>query len=104
MTKPYEARVRRGAALLDKVLPNWWNGNKKPTIILEILDMENPNMCVLGQCFGDYKRGCNRLGIPAWSADFEKGKPNAKDHGFLGTTERPWRREIENRRKEAGIS
>lgn len=99
MTKPYEARVQRGAALLDKMLPGWWDGKDKPTINLEILEMESPDMCVLGQCFGEYVYGCNRLGIPAWSSEFKKGKPNAKDHGFLGTPETPWRREIERRRE-----
>lgn len=99
MTKPYAKRVQRGATLLDEKKPGWWDGKDKPTINLEILNMENRNMCVLGQCFGWYETGCDRLGIPAWSADFREGEPNAKDYGFLGTPETPWRREIERRRE-----
>ena len=94
-------RVQAGAQLLDKVLPGWWDGKEKPTIDLEILDMESPNKCVLGQCFRDYEDGCDRLGIPAWTVDFKKGKPDAAALGFLGTDAAPWRREIRRRRRDA---
>lgn len=99
-------RVQAGAALLDKVLPDWWNGKEKPTIDLKILDMDNGGMCVLGQCFGEYQVGCQKLGITPWSADFKKGEPDAKTLGFLGSPTAdlttPWRREIKRRRRRSG--
>ncbi len=49
--KPYEKLVAKGAALLDKHKPDWWNGKTKPTIDLATLDLSNTCNCVLGQVY-----------------------------------------------------
>lgn len=96
-------RVQAGAELLDKVLPDWWNGKETPTIDLKILAMVSTRMCVLGQCFGDYEDGCKKLGIFAWSI----GKDTAGAFGFFGgdyastSLTAPWRTEIRRRRRNA---
>ncbi len=98
-------RVQAGADLLDKVLPDWWNGKETPTIDLEILEMNSPNMCVLGQCFGEYSAGCEKLAISPWRRS--RG-PDAEDFGFIsgvhndtGRLTAPWRKEIRYRRNAA---
>ncbi len=95
-------RVQAGAALLDKVLPDWWDGKEKPTIDLKILNMNNGEMCVLGQCFGVYEDGCKKLALSAWGFPSE---PAAHQFGFIGkrgentsNLTSPWRREIKRRR------
>ena len=99
-------RVQAGAEFLDKALPDWWNGKETPTLDLEILNMNNQSMCVLGQCFGHYDIACKKLGIAAWTVDERKGKPSAQALGFLGaglttsSLDAPWRREIRRRRRE----
>lgn len=45
-TKVVEARVARGAKLLDEKRPGWWR-----TITLKDLDLQDPNQCALGQTF-----------------------------------------------------
>ena len=41
------AAVRKGAALLDKILPGWHN-----EVELDRLEMANGSMCMMGQLFG----------------------------------------------------
>lgn len=51
-------RVTRGAALLDEQRPGW-RGRVAP----DWLDIRSGSACVLGQLFGDYVRGLERLGL-----------------------------------------
>ncbi len=41
--------TKRGAELLDEWKPGWWK-----TINTEFLDMEDENLCILGQLFGSF--------------------------------------------------
>ena len=115
MTKPYEARVRLGAAFLDEKKPGWWDGKKRKKINLELLDMGSPCRCVLGQLSGErmiigsptpYAVGATSVGIsPSSTASDALGFSvyGHNDERYPSLTRR-WREEIENRRKEAGIS
>lgn len=47
-----DARVARGAALLDKARPGW-----AAKISLDTLAMESCDRCILGQLCGEFKRG-----------------------------------------------
>ena len=55
---PYEARILRGAALLDEERPGW-----RGHIDLHNLDMGYSPYCVLGQEFGGYYTAKTALGI-----------------------------------------
>ena len=72
-------RVQAGAALLDKVLPDWWNGKETPTIDLEILNMSCGGDCVLGQAYGSYLRGSQMLGLPFYGSGVNNAGFNAVD-------------------------
>lgn len=50
--------VARGAALLDKKVPGW-----ESRIDLSELDLGSECRCVVGQLFGDYWAGKDRLGV-----------------------------------------
>ena len=76
------ATVRLGAKLLDKKFPGW---AKK--ITPDILELNDPHRCVLGQLYGDFEKGAIQLGPPGsgvkgrdWLTD--RGDDFAKDHGF----------------------
>ena len=49
--------VERGARLLDKAQPGWWQKVNAP------LEMESCGLCVLGQIFGHYNAGVMTLGL-----------------------------------------
>jgi hypothetical protein len=51
-------RVERGAALLDKTAPGW-----RERVDPETLDMTLCTRCVLGQLFGHYMVGFDRLEV-----------------------------------------
>ena len=51
-----DAAVRRGVRLLDKMSPGW-----HLKIDLRKLDLAFIDKCVLGQVFGDYSDGCDKL-------------------------------------------
>lgn len=57
--EPFLPLVRKGAAFLDENGPADWRGSIAPTK----LDLGNGGTCVLGQVYGDYSRGLDRLGI-----------------------------------------
>lgn len=48
----------RGAKILDKSFPNWWE-----KISLGRLRMSEPDTCILGQLYGSYKQGCEELDL-----------------------------------------
>lgn len=85
-----QARVARGAALLDDASPSWWNYVDDE----RNFDMGHERWCVLGQLYGKYRIGLNRLKIRSGYA-----------YGFKAHTERgirqldeAWRDVIANRR------
>jgi hypothetical protein len=90
-----EKTVRLGAWLLDEKRPGWHN-----EISVEMLDMEDPWLCVLGQIYGDYARGFKAVVWPAsWSPEID-----AERIAMLGFNEDQsladyWVREIDARRK-----
>src|SRR5438309_1704809 len=49
MSTDLQAAVQRGAAWLDEHQPDWWR-----KIDTQLLDLNNPCRCVLGQLRGDY--------------------------------------------------
>jgi hypothetical protein len=50
------ARAKVGALLLDVIQPDWFN-----KIDLDRLNLRDASACVLGQLFGEYKAGAERL-------------------------------------------
>jgi hypothetical protein len=55
-TLDIQARVARGARLLDRVRPGWWQ-----EINLKTLSLDDCWVCVLGQLYGGYKFGLSTL-------------------------------------------
>lgn len=51
-----EDRVARGADWLDTNYPDWWR-----TINLDLLDVGDCTVCVLGQLYGDFEEGARRF-------------------------------------------
>ena len=93
-------RVQAGAALLDKVLPDWWNGKETPTIDLEILNMSCGGDCVLGQAYGSYLRGSQMLGLPFYGSGVNNAGFNAVDEAEFDRLDKAWKTEIKRRRRE----
>lgn len=60
-------RVATGVAFLNEVLPGW---EKK--IVLESLDINYCEECILGQLFGDFDDGRDQLGL-SWGECDEYG-------------------------------
>ena len=54
----YSIRVARGVALLDFAKIDW-----RSNINLSILDMSHWKYCILGQVFGSYVEGLQKLGM-----------------------------------------
>lgn len=76
----YEPEVKRGAALLDGLDPNW-----ATKIDLETLQMSVTCNCVLGQVFGGYEEGLaaaldQTLEETRFTRDEDLDK--IQDHGF----------------------
>lgn len=90
---PIEERVKRGADLLDEKYASWTK--KVNTTKLAIQD---PKDCVLGQLYGGYVRGLEKLDIK-----FLVGDTSPIDHGFCGADREElnaeWRRVIKERRR-----
>ena len=57
-----QIRVRAGIAFLNAVKPNW-----KKKIDLDRLDLSSDRTCVIGEVYGDYGDGMEKLGIGALS-------------------------------------
>jgi len=53
-----DLKARRGAQYLDEAKPDWWRKINK-----DLLDMANFYSCLLGQLYGDYSIGREKLGI-----------------------------------------
>lgn len=54
--KQWRAAIRAGMAFLDAMRPQW-----RRRIDLEKLDLSEPDCCVLGEVYGDYFKGRDRL-------------------------------------------
>lgn len=94
--KNIEARVARGMALLDRARPGWHR-----RINLDRLDIADGRRCALGQTYGMYGWGVDRLGL---------SRGTSASHGFNANYVVPvttrteynrltaeWRRQIETR-------
>jgi hypothetical protein len=88
---PVAARVRAGAALLDRRRPGWHDH-----IDVRLLDVGNCRWCLFGQLFGDYEVGKYAMDL---------SDDDAAAHGFELTEADewadllwPWVAEIEARR------
>lgn len=86
-----EARVARGAALLDARAPGWHRH-----VDMHELDTQDPTRCVLGQLWpgeGGFARGCDELlGVTHRTMDIA-------DHGFASNQhDQAWREAIAERR------
>jgi hypothetical protein len=72
MAATVTARVRRGMKLLDEAKPGW-----ERQIKLVDLSLDDANYCVLGQLYGTYDEGLERLGgilaLPTYEAWAERG-------------------------------
>ena len=66
-----KARVERGAALLDAEQPGW-----APRIDVSTLELESQGFCMLGQLYGNYHVGTDRLGIQGWRYGFIPTRKN----------------------------
>ncbi len=111
MTKMYERRVAKGAALLDEKKPDWWNGKDKQTINLKTLDLESPCRCILGQTYpasGEYFPSGYNTGV----RKLDLTRKATIEHGFtvetagsemlhFGILRRRWHELITRRRKAA---
>jgi hypothetical protein len=74
----FQSRVTRGAEALDRVLPSWYR-----LVNTELLDLENPALCILGQLFPD--RGFVQAVREVVSVDLDNTPVIAAlgtDHGF----------------------
>lgn len=92
-----EARVARGAALLDANVLGWWEVIDPSTV-----DVSDWDMCPLGQAFGNFSEGMDELALPYGDAEGE-----ATRHGFNADTAQEqrvlnalWRKVIQERRDE----
>jgi hypothetical protein len=56
MDATFAERVKRGAALLDEVNPDWYR-----TVAVHRLVMSDCHRCMLGQLFNSYQQGCLML-------------------------------------------
>jgi hypothetical protein len=108
MTDDRDARVRRGAELLDRERPGW--AAEVPAD--ERLRMEECDECVLGHLYGEYLDGVRALFAPGVLAPFRNLGAAVVRHGFTcpgadigdpewGRLADAWRAEI-RRRTEAG--
>jgi len=59
-------RVAVAAAVLDQIEPGHWE-----RVDPDWLDLGSPRCCYLGQVYGHYDRGLQRLGITGRGADWE---------------------------------
>ena len=91
-----EEAVSFGVALLDEWAPGWAG-----SIDVDTLYMSDGERCVLGQLFGGYDYGCDRLGLyedmPArfgFNVDGQKPWQPVEDE---------WRRIITERQTETGL-
>lgn len=99
-----EARVARGAALLDEKEPGWWE-----KIRIEELALSSCYRCVIGQLLGNregsvgFVRGVHKLGISDdyWDFGFAAycySGPTDESAPYWAALTAAWKRLIESRR------
>lgn len=90
-------RVQRGADLLDRELPNWFN-----RIDTVELNQESASHCVLGQLYGDWTEGLNKVFGYRWdykdSFDYGFSLSGSERWNTFGALTRLWKKEILKRR------
>ncbi len=92
----FAARVARGAALLDEMVPGW-----DQRIDLDYLQMEDGRECVLGQTFDSSLFALELMGIDdpeAYGFDLAEGE----DETLWPTVNAMWRALIVSRRPASG--
>ncbi len=102
---PYDPApyVRRGAALLDRVRPDWVEFIPDD---LDLLDMARPRACVLGWIYGDYTAGRLALfgDVAGWDnqphfCGFNIHRPTPFNPQPFGALTQAWRDLITERRR-----
>jgi hypothetical protein len=93
------AYAKNGATLLDEKKPDWWR-----TLDLDVLDLKDCSLCVVGQTFGGYATGMTELFGPS------SNNAMAFKHGFdscsMTGVERlhgAWCDEVMSRRASAAL-
>src|SRR5262245_51450155 len=107
---PEVKAARKGARFLDKRVPGWFR-----KIRTRELDLSDPNVCILGQCFNGFSEGLAALlGEATWDT-VDRDNKFAVSHGFEvmsedvydGAYERlglAWLPLIKERRKAARVA
>ena len=89
-------QVAAGARKLDEVVPGW-----HLRVDLNKLDMQHTSNCVLGQVYGGYMKGLDRLNLrvdePSWTYGFTTFMGDDIDV-WGKNADHYWREEIEQRR------
>lgn len=109
-----EVRVQRGATLLDKKEPHWASLHLTSTpIYLNMLDMGDPNWCILGQRHFTYRGGLWKMrpflmilkyvafsdvGIEQWSRTHGFNRDWGKSDEEYTRLTQAWKQEIFKRR------
>ena len=100
-TEMFAERAERGASLLDEKEPLWFND-----VDLTIFQINNTEQCVLGQLYGYYEGGLQKLGLSEGSLEQEYGFDISVSE-FWNHTWQPlqdaWVNEITKRRELASV-
>lgn len=96
-------RVAAGCRFMDELRPGWWRDG---TFRLEIFDLASRSRCVLGQIFGDFNTGLDRLDLDTAHAQ-RLGMFVSNDYvddieAEYDAIEEEWRRVIAARRAMQG--
>ena len=92
-----QERVAKGAAFLDKKCPDW-----EDRIDLNLLEISSWSWCLLGQLYGDYDTGVDRLRIYWSSKKWNFGftiSPETKIGAEFTELTQAWKEEILARRE-----
>jgi hypothetical protein len=87
-----QSNVAAGATMLDAKEPNWFL-----RINIEILNIDSPSRCILGQLYGDYFNAAREMGIAGkeeslgFCIDWDSNELSFDD------LEDAWKREIADR-------
>lgn len=87
-----QRRVARGVALLDNKYPGWFE-----KMNLQRFDLTNEYLCVCGQLYGNYKRGCLLLEIKPLRDGIRRGFATGISIKQYRRQEMIWRRIIDDR-------
>jgi len=96
-------RAKIGATFLDVAQPGW-----AERINLRRLDLNSCESCVLGQLFGDFANGAEKVFAMRGSARFAAARECGLDGAHDGPTDQytaltaAWKREIAKRLRAAG--